>query len=136
VQELRDAIQSKVGERLKIATAADFHLNPENLESLRRMLGRIASTSAISCLSSLMNIPSSSMGPDVACDSAVWRAADHHPPRTKRHFAIPSERLRKWVRQGCFVQVTPGLSHWRLGTGSQQEALQMDRQGLCSFCGE
>src|SRR5260370_16746264 len=35
VRHLRDELQAKAGERLKIATGCDFHLNPENLESLR-----------------------------------------------------------------------------------------------------
>src|SRR5207245_9592282 len=36
VRRLRDEVQTKAGERLKIATACDFHLNPEYLESLRK----------------------------------------------------------------------------------------------------
>src|SRR6266478_5948575 len=36
VRRLRDELQTKAGERLKIATGCDFHLNPENLESLRK----------------------------------------------------------------------------------------------------
>src|SRR4029077_16553515 len=35
VRQLRDELQGKVGDRLKIATGCDFHLNPENLGSLR-----------------------------------------------------------------------------------------------------
>ena len=36
VRELRDELQGKIGEKLKIATGCDFHLNPENLGSLRK----------------------------------------------------------------------------------------------------
>ena len=36
VRALRDELQSKVGERLQIATGCDFHLNPENLTALRQ----------------------------------------------------------------------------------------------------
>ena len=32
----RNELQSRIGNRLKIATGCDFHLNPENLASLRR----------------------------------------------------------------------------------------------------
>ena len=35
VQRLRDRLQSEVGDRLKLATGCDFHLNPENLNALR-----------------------------------------------------------------------------------------------------
>src|SRR5260370_17103024 len=36
VCQLRDELQEKIGNRLKIATGCDFHLNPENLPSLRK----------------------------------------------------------------------------------------------------
>ena len=36
VRQLRDELQAKVGGRLKITTGCDFHLNPENLGSLRK----------------------------------------------------------------------------------------------------
>src|SRR5258708_13951526 len=36
VRRLRDQLQAKAGDRLKIATGCDFHLDPENLESLRQ----------------------------------------------------------------------------------------------------
>src|SRR5260370_7314429 len=36
VCQLRDELQEKIGNRLKIATGCDFHLNPENLASLRK----------------------------------------------------------------------------------------------------
>src|SRR5258708_3805554 len=36
VRELRDELQAKVGGRLTIATGCDFHLNPENIASLRK----------------------------------------------------------------------------------------------------
>src|SRR5260370_21670358 len=36
VRQLRDELQAKIGDRLKIATGCDFHLNPENLVSLRK----------------------------------------------------------------------------------------------------
>src|SRR5258708_4477894 len=36
VRHLRDELQSIIGDRLKIATGCDFHLNPENLEALRK----------------------------------------------------------------------------------------------------
>src|SRR6266478_1384065 len=36
VCELRDQLQTKIGDRLALATVCDFHLYPENLEALRR----------------------------------------------------------------------------------------------------
>src|ERR1700676_2202518 len=34
VLQLRDQLQSEIGDRLTLATGCDFHLNPENLEAL------------------------------------------------------------------------------------------------------
>jgi len=36
VRHIRDELQAKVRDRLRIATGCDFHLNPENLASLRK----------------------------------------------------------------------------------------------------
>src|SRR5260370_19110472 len=36
VRSRRDELQTRMGGRLKLATGCDFHLSPENLESLRR----------------------------------------------------------------------------------------------------
>ncbi len=36
VRRLRDELQAKISGRLEIAIGCDFHLNPENLESLRK----------------------------------------------------------------------------------------------------
>src|SRR5437879_5629312 len=36
VRQLRDELQATIGDRLTIATGCDFHLNPENLGSLRK----------------------------------------------------------------------------------------------------
>src|SRR2546429_402286 len=34
VRRLRDELQNRIGNRLKLATGCDFHLNPENLAAL------------------------------------------------------------------------------------------------------
>jgi len=36
VRRLRDELQSRIGDQLKLATGCDFHLDPENLKSLRK----------------------------------------------------------------------------------------------------
>src|SRR5260370_25866442 len=36
VRQLREELQRKIGNRLKLATGCDFHLNPENFASLRK----------------------------------------------------------------------------------------------------
>src|SRR6267378_6661382 len=46
VRQLRDELQAKIGNKLKLATGCDFHVNPENLEALRR-------NSSIYCINQL-----------------------------------------------------------------------------------
>src|SRR5690242_14213800 len=36
IRQLRDDLQSRMGNRLKVATGCDFHVSPENLDSLRK----------------------------------------------------------------------------------------------------
>src|SRR5947208_14971698 len=36
VRRLRDELQNRIGNRLKLATGCDFHLNPENLAGRKR----------------------------------------------------------------------------------------------------
>ena len=43
------------------------------------------------------------------------------------------ERLKKWVRQGCFAQVTGGSLTGGFGAGSQQVALRWIGEGLIHF---
>src|SRR5437588_421389 len=43
------------------------------------------------------------------------------------------DRLKKWVRQGCFAQVTGGSLTGGFGAGSQQVALRWIGEGLIHF---
>jgi len=134
VRELRDAIQSKVGERLKIATGCDFHLNPENLESLRKDARPYCVNQRDFLLVEFneYSIPPSMDQTLHAIQLAGVQPIITHPERNgilRRH----PERLKKWVRQGCFVQVTGGSLTGGFGAGSQQEALQWIGKGLVHF---
>src|SRR5438093_83434 len=105
VRQLRKELQAKIGDRLKIATGCDFHLNPENLESLRKEPRHF-------CINQrdflLVEFNEFSIPP--AMDQALHeiqlagvRPVITHPERNGILRAHP-ERLKKWVRQGCFAQ--------------------------------
>src|SRR5215472_12661593 len=109
VRALRDELQSKVGDRLQIATGCDFHLNPENLAALRQ-------SPLPFCINQrdylLLEFNEISIPP--AVDQTLHdiqlsglRLIITHPERNAILRAHP-ERLRDWVRRGCFVQVTGG----------------------------
>jgi len=134
VCHLRDELQAKIGERLKIATGCDFHLNPENLESLRKDARQY-------CINQrnflLVEFNEFSIPP--AMDQTLHkiqlggvRPVITHPERNGILRALP-ERLKKWVRQGCFAQVTGGALTGNFGPGAQQDALRWIGEGLVHF---
>jgi len=109
VRELRDELQYKFGDKLQIATGCDFHLNPENLSSLRKDPWRIASNQRDFLLVEFneFSIPPSMDQTLHAIQLAGLRPVITHPERNGIMRSRP-ERLKKWVRQGCFAQVTGG----------------------------
>jgi len=134
VRQLREELQAKIGDRLNIATGCDFHLNPENLASLRKDARQYCIRQ---CDFLLVEFSEFSIPP--AMDQALHeiqlvgaRPVITHPERNGILRAHP-ERLRKWVRQGCFVQVTGGALTGGFGTGARQDALRWIGEGLVHF---
>jgi protein-tyrosine phosphatase len=134
VRQLRDELQAKVGERLKIATGCDFHFNPENLESLRKDARQY-------CINQhdflLVEFNEFSIPPAVdqtlhALQLAGVQPVITHPERNGILRSRP-ERLKKWVRQGCFAQVTGGALTGGFGASAQQIALRWIGEGVIHF---
>jgi protein-tyrosine phosphatase len=134
VRRLRNELQAKIGDRLKIATGCDFHLNPENLAALRKG----APTYCINQRDYLLlefNEISIPPGMDQTLHEiqlAGVRPIVTHPERNSLLRTHP-ERLKKWVRQGCFAQVTGGALTGVFGAVTQRVALQWIREGLIHF---
>jgi protein-tyrosine phosphatase len=134
VRRLRDDLQSRIGDRLKLATGCDFHLNPENLKSFRN-------NASLYCLNQrnylLVEFNEISIPPGMDQALHEIQLAGVHPvithPERNRILRLNVERLKKWVRQGCFVQVTGGALTGRFGPLAQKDALQWIRQGLVHF---
>lgn len=134
VGRLRDELQNKIGGRLKIATGCDFHLNPENLDALRK-------NAPTFCINQhdylLLEFNEISIPPGMdqtlhAIQLAGVRPIVTHPERNSILRTHP-ERLRQWVRQGCFAQVTGGALTGVFGPVAQRMALQWIREGLIHF---
>jgi protein-tyrosine phosphatase len=134
VRRLRDELQSRIGDRLQLATGCDFHLDPENLECLRKNASRY-------CLNQrdylLVEFNEISIPPGMdqtlhEIQLAGVRPVITHPERNRILRAHP-ERLKKWARQGCFVQVTGGALTGSFGPASQKDSLQWIREGLVHF---
>jgi protein-tyrosine phosphatase len=134
VCRLRDELQGKIGDRLKIATGCDFHLNPENLNALRK-------NAPPYCINQndylLLEFNEVSIPPGMdqtlhEIQLAGVRPIVTHPERNSILRTHP-ERLRQWVRQGCFAQVTGGSLAGVFGPVAQRMALQWIREGLIHF---
>jgi protein-tyrosine phosphatase len=134
VRQLRDELQTKIGDRLKIATGCDFHLNPENLESLRKNAPHYCINQRDFLLLEFneFSIPPSMDQTLHEIQLAGVQPVITHPERNGILRWRP-ERLKKWVRQGCFAQVTGGALTGGFGAGSQQVALRWIGEGLIHF---
>jgi len=134
VRELRDELQAKVGDRLKIATGCDFHLNPDNLASLRKNPRQFCINQRDFLLVEFneFSIPPSMDQTLHAIQLAGMQPIITHPERNGILRSRP-ERLKKWVRQGCFAQVTGGALTGGFGTSAQQNAVRWIGEGLIHF---
>src|SRR5712692_1451859 len=134
VRELRAELQAKVGDLLKIATGCDFHLNPENLVSLRKDARQYCINQRDFLLVEFneFSIPPSMDQTLHEIQLAGVQPVITHPERNAILRSRP-ERLKKWVRLGCFAQVTGGALTGGFGAGPQQDALRWIGEGLIHF---
>jgi protein-tyrosine phosphatase len=134
VRRLRDDLQARLGERLKLATGCDFHLNPENLIVLREEAARFCINQQDYLLVEFneFSIPPSMDRTLHELQLAGLRPIVTHPERNGI-LRAQTERLRNWVRLGCFIQVTANALTGTFGTGSQKDALRWIAEGIVHF---
>jgi protein-tyrosine phosphatase len=131
VRTLREELQEKIGDKLILASGCDFHINPENLDELREDAPRF-------CINQrdylLVEFNEYSIPP--AMDQTLHeiqllglRPVITHPERNAI-LRLQTERLAKWVRHGCFIQVTAGSITGVFGPGAQKDALRWVAGGL------
>ena len=134
VRRLRDELQERIGNRLKIATGCDFHLNPENLISLRKQPKQYCINQHDYLLVEFneVSIPPAMDNTLHEMQLSGLRLIVTHPERNVILRTHP-ERLREWVRRGCFVQVTGNALTGAFGPSAQQIALQWIAEGIVHF---
>jgi protein-tyrosine phosphatase len=121
VQKRRSELQAKIGDRLKLATGCDFHLNVENVADIQKNTTKYAINQKRYLLIEF-------------ADFAIPPAADDtlhklqllglspiitHPERNGLIRAQPG-RLLRWVQQGCYVQVTAQSLLGKWGESARQ----------------
>ena len=131
VQHVRERLQAEIGDGLILATGCDFHLNPENLEALRSDATQFC-INQHDCL--LVEFNEISIPPSM--DQTLHelqlmglRPVITHPERNAILRRQP-ERLAKWARLGCFVQVTAGSLTGTFGPRAQEDSLCWIARGL------
>jgi protein-tyrosine phosphatase len=134
VQRAVAELQNSVGDRLKLASGCDFHLNPENLAALKK-------NAAAFCIHQkdylLVEFNEFAIPPGIEqvlyeIQLAGVRPIITHPERNGIMRTQP-ERFEKWVRLGCYAQVTGGALTGTFGPGAQQASLEWIARGLVHF---
>lgn len=131
VQHLRDRLQAEVGERLTLATGCDFHLNPENVEALRKNPSPFCINQRDYLLVEFNEISIPPALDETLHDLQLKgiRPVITHPERNAI-LRRERERLTNWVRLGCYVQVTAGSLTGGFGPRAQEDSLGWIAQGL------
>jgi protein-tyrosine phosphatase len=134
VRSAAKELSDKLAGRLTLATGCDFHLNHENILALRKD-PRPFCINQKDCLLVEFNefsIPASLDQTLHELCLAEIRPVITHPERNGILRTHP-ERLRKWIEQGCYVQVTAGSLSGVFGERAQQHAWSWLAGGLVHF---
>jgi protein-tyrosine phosphatase len=134
VRSLLKELSDKVDGRLTLASGCDLHLNHENLLALRKNPRPFCINQKDYLLVEFndFSIPASLDQALHEMSLAELRPIITHPERNGILRTHP-ERLRRWIAQGCYVQVTAGSLSGVFGPGPQQHAWSWLASGLVHF---
>lgn len=131
IRERRDELQARIGDRLQLATGCDFHLSLDNVQNARQRPTKFALNQKNYLLVEFADfaIPPSTDDTLHSLHLLGLRLIITHPERNGliRH---QPEKLWKWMRQGCYVQITAQSLTGRFGRDAQrvaEEWLMADR---------
>jgi protein-tyrosine phosphatase len=127
IRQRRDELQAQFEGRLKLATGCDFHLSFENLQDIRHHPARYTLNQKSYLL---VEFADYSIPPSLDQALHEMQLAGLHPivthPERNPLIRAQPERLYKWLRQGCYVQVTAQSLLGKFGSA----ALEMSQQWL------
>lgn len=134
VRRLRDELQQKVGDRLQLATGCDFHMNPENVAAVKKDAPPFCINQKNYLLVEFneFSIPASMDYTLHDLQLAGLRPIITHPERNRILRSQP-ERFTKWVRLGCYVQITGGALTGNFGDSARLHAIRWVGEGLVHF---
>src|SRR5260370_13886276 len=134
VQQAAAELQRAIGDRGERATGCDFHWSPENLVALKKK-------SAPFCIHQknylLVEFNDFSIPP--AVDNTIYeiqlaglRPIITHPERNAILRSQP-DRLEKWIRTGCYAQLTGGTLIGTFGPVAGRDSLGLNARGFVHF---
>jgi protein-tyrosine phosphatase len=134
VRQRRDELQARFEGRLVLATGCDFHLSFENLQDIRHDAARFTLNQKSYLL---VEFADYSIPPSLDQALHELQLAGLHPivthPERNPLIRTQPERLFKWLRQGCYVQVTAQSLLGRFGSAAQEMAKQWLDAGAVHF---
>jgi protein-tyrosine phosphatase len=107
VLKRRDELQEKVGDRLLVGTGCDFHLNYENMQDIRTHTTKYTINQKSYLLVEFNDFAIPPNMDETLHELHLLGLSPiiTHPERNALIRSQP-ERLRRWLLQGCYVQVT------------------------------
>jgi protein-tyrosine phosphatase len=134
VKQRRDEIQALFEGRLILATGCDFHLSFENLQDIRTDPHRYTLNQKNYLLVEFADysIPASLDQALHQLQLAGVRPIITHPERNPLIRSQP-DRLYRWLRQGCYVQVTAQSLLGKFGKSAQEMTLEWLKAGAIHF---
>jgi protein-tyrosine phosphatase len=134
VKQRRDELQAMFEGRLLLATGCDFHLSFENLREIQTAPERFTLNQKNYLLVEFadFSIPPSLDQALHEMQLAGIQPIVTHPERNPLIRAQP-ERLFRWLRQGCYVQVTAQSLSGRFGRAAQEVAKEWLDKGAVHF---
>lgn len=134
VKQRRDEIQSLFEGRLILATGCDFHLSFENIQDIRTDPHRYTLNQKNYLL---VEFADYSIPPSMDQALHHLQLAGLHPIIThpERNPLIRSQpdRLYRWLRQGCYAQVTAQSLLGKFGRSAQEMTVQWLNEGAIQF---
>lgn len=121
IRQRRDELQARFEGRLIFATGCDFHLSFDNLQEIRHDSERFTLNQKSYLLVEFadFSIPPSLDQALHELQLAGLQPIVTHPERNPLIRAQP-ERLYKWLRQGCYAQVTAQSLLGKFGRSAQE----------------
>jgi protein-tyrosine phosphatase len=134
IRERRDELQARFEGRLILATGCDFHLSYENLQDIQHDAQRYTLNQKSYLLVEFADF---SIPPSLDQALHEMQLAGLHPivthPERNPLIRTQPERLYKWLRQGCYVQVTAQSILGRFGSAAQEMSQEWLDAGAVHF---